>query len=89
MHADIDALLAGLSEREMPSLAGFEEALWSEIHRRSAKDRAWRALGRNSGIAAMALLIGVAVGIARPIHPPKSPNIPLLFTEAPSASLLQ
>lgn len=89
MDANIDTLLANLGATETPALAGLEQAVWNEIHRRNAKDRVWGTLGRNSGIAAVALLIGVAVGIARPVHTAKPANISLLLTEVPPASLLE
>ena len=89
MHANIDTLLENLGDRETPALAGLEEAVWDGIRRRNAKDRIGGALGRNSSIAAVALLIGVAVGVARPVHAQKPTNIALLFTEVPPASLLE
>lgn len=86
---DLDRLLAGLDDEAMPALAGIENAMWREIHRRGAQQRIWGAVGRNTGIAAAGLVIGVMVAVTRPAPPPNPVAIPLLLTEVPPASLLE
>ena len=90
MTDKLDALLAKLSDDAIPSLAGTESAMWREIHRRQrAQSLVLGEVGRNTGIATAALLIGVVLAITRPVQPPKPVNITLLLTEVPPASLLE
>jgi hypothetical protein len=71
-------------------LPGIEGGMWREIHRRQRAQRLILGeVGRNTGIAAVALLIGVAVTIHHPAPTPKPVNITLLLTEVPPASLLE
>ena len=63
--------------------------MWQEIHRRQRAHRVMLgALQRNVGIAAVALLIGIAVSVNRPL-PTRPVSITLLLTEVPPASLLE
>jgi hypothetical protein len=90
MNDDLDALLARVRDDAPSALPGIENALWGEIHRRQRTQRfVLGEVGRNTGIAAAALLIGIALGTARPAPPPKPVNITLLLTEVPPASLLE
>lgn len=90
MNDDLDALLARVRDDAPPALTGIETAMWSRIHRRQHAQRlVLGEVGRNTGIAAAALLIGVALGAARPPPAPKPVNITLLLTEVPPASLLE
>jgi hypothetical protein len=71
-------------------LPRIEGTLWEEIRRRQRAQRSVLGeVGRSGGIAAMALLIGIALGTSRPLPPPKPVNITLLLTEVPPASLLE
>jgi hypothetical protein len=90
MSKTLDGLLAGLCADTPPSLAGIEDGLWKEIHRRQQAQSLIRGeVGRNTGIAAAALLIGVALGSSHTLPAPKPVNITLLLTEVPPASLLE
>lgn len=90
MNDDLDALLARVRDDAPSALTGIEAAMWSRIHRRQHAQRlVLGEVGRNTGIAAAALLIGVALGAARPPPAPKPVNITLLLTEVPPASLLE
>jgi hypothetical protein len=90
MNGDLDTLLSALRDDAPTILSGVEDGLWREIHRRQrARRLVLGDVGRTTGIAAAALLIGVAVGIARPAPRPKPVNITLLLTEVPPASLLE
>ena len=89
MRNDLDAVLADMRNEPMPALACVENTLWREIHRRHARSRIRNAVGRNTGIAAAGLVIGIVVAITRPVPPPKPVAIPLLLTEVPPASLLE
>ena len=89
MTNHLDALLARMAERPGPAVSGVESRLWREIHRRHAWRQIMGAIGRNTGIAAAGLAIGIVVAITRPLPPPKPVNIPLLLTEVPPASLLE
>ena len=90
MNNDLDTLLAGLRDEALPALAGVEQSVWQTIHRRQrTRSIIMGEFRRNAGIAAAALLIGVAVSVARPVSKPKPVNISLLLTEVPQASLLQ
>lgn len=90
MNDDLDALLATLRAAAPSGSPGIENGLWSEIHRRRrARQFVLGEVGRNSGIAAAALLIGIALGTSRPLPAPKPVNITLLLTEVPPASLLE
>ena len=89
MTNGLDRLLAGMRDEAEPQLAGVESALWREIHRRQARTHIMGAFGRNTGIAATGLVIGIIVAITRPLPPPKPVSIPLLLTEVPPASLLE
>lgn len=95
MNGDLDTLLSALRD-DAPfdgrpgNLAGIEGGIWQEIHRRErVRRRILGEVGRSTGIAAAALLIGVAVSAARPAPPPRPVNITLLLTEVPPASLLE
>jgi hypothetical protein len=90
MNGDLDTLLSALREDAPAALTGVEDGMWREIHRRQRVRRlVLGEVGRTTGIAAAALLIGVAVSAARPAPPPKPVNITLLLTEVPPASLLE
>jgi len=89
MTNDLDRLLTGIRDELAPPLVGVENALWHEIHRRHARSRILNAVGRNTGIAAAGLAIGIMVAVTRPSPPPKPVAIPLLLTEVPPASLLE
>ena len=89
MTNDLDKLLAGMRDEPAGGLAGVESALWREIHRRHARSQIRNAIGRNTGIAAAGLVIGIVVAVTRPLPPPKPVAIPLLLTEVPPASLLE
>lgn len=90
MNDDLDALLARLRDAAPASLPSLENTLWEEIHRRQRAQRSMLGeFGRGGGIAAVALLIGIALGTSRPLPPPKPINITLLLTEVPPASLLE
>jgi hypothetical protein len=90
MNGDLDTLLSTLRDDAPTTLSGIEDGMWREIHRRQrARRQVLGEVGRNTGIAAAALLIGVAVSVARPAAPPKPVNITLLLTEVPPASLLE
>ena len=90
MHDDLDALLARVRDATPAALPGLENTLWEEIHRRQRAQRSMLGeFGRSGGIAAVALLIGIALGTSRPLPPPKPVNITLLLTEVPPASLLE
>lgn len=89
MSEDLDRLLAEMQGGKPPALAGFEGMLWREIHRRRARDRVLGAIGRNTGIAAAGLMIGLGMAVTRPAPPPRPVDIPLLLTEVPPASLLE
>ena len=91
MTRDLDGLLAHMRDgaEPLPALSGVEHALWQEIHRWRARKRIVDAIGRNTGIAAAGLAIGILVAVTRPAPPSKPVNIPLLLTEVPPASLLE
>ena len=90
MNDDLDALLARVRDATPSALPGLENTLWEEIHRRQRAQRSMLGeVGRGGGIAAVALLIGIALGTSRPLPPPKPVNITLLLTEVPPASLLE
>ena len=90
MNDDLDALLARVRDDAPSALSGIEAAMWSRIRRRQRAQRlVLGEVGRNTGIAAAALLIGIALGAARPPPAPKPVNITLLLTEVPPASLLE
>ena len=89
MTGDINRLLMQMREEPVPALRGFEAALWQEIHHRHARSRILGAIGRNTGIAAAGLAIGIVLAVTRPVASPKPVNIPLLLTEVPPASLLE
>jgi hypothetical protein len=90
MNEDLDALLASIRDDAPSALFGIEATMWARIHRRRRAQRlALGEVGRNTGIAAAALLIGIALGTARPLPAPKPVNITLLLTEVPPASLLE
>ncbi|MGZ5925185.1 MAG: hypothetical protein ACXWLJ_00795 [Rhizomicrobium sp.] len=90
MNDDLDALLARVGDDAPPALTGIEARMWSRIHRRrQARRLVLGEVGRNTGIAAAALLIGIALGAARQPPAPKPVNITLLLTEVPPASLLE
>lgn len=89
MATDLEELLVRMRNEATPALGGVENHLWREIHRRRAHGRIMRVIGRNTGIAAAGLAIGIAVAVTRPAAPPKSVNITLLLTEVPPASLLE
>jgi hypothetical protein len=90
MNDDLDALLARVRDETPSALPGIENTLWEEIHRRQRAQRSMLGeFGRGGGIAAVALLIGIALGTSRPLPPPKPVNITLLLTEVPPASLLE
>jgi hypothetical protein len=90
MNGDIDTLLSALRGDAPIALSGIENGMWLEIRRRQRTRRLILGeVGRTTGIAAAALLIGVAVSVARPAAPPKPVNITLLLTEVPPASLLE
>jgi len=89
MTDNLEALLASLRDEPAPALADVEGALWQEIRRRHARGQIAGAIGRNTGIAAAGLMIGVVLAITRPLSPPKPVSIPLLLTEVPPASLLE
>lgn len=90
MTNDLERLLEGLRDEALPVLTGTENAMWREIHRRQRAHRIFLGeVGRNGGIAAAALLIGVAVGVTRPVPQPKPVDITLLLTDVPPASLLE
>jgi len=89
MTNDLDQLLADFRDEDTPALAGFENALLREIRRRRARNQVIAAIGRNTGIAAAGLAIGLTVAVTRPAPPPKPVNITLLLTEVPPASLLE
>lgn len=90
MIGDINGLLAQLREAPVPALPGFEAALWQEIrHRRARSQIIMGAIGRNTGIAAAGLAIGIILAITRPVASHRPVNIPLLLTEVPPASLLE
>jgi hypothetical protein len=86
---DLDALLADMREEKTPALADIESALWQQIRRRRARDQIVGVLGRNTGIAAASLAIGIVVAVTRPAPPPRPVAIPLLLTEVPPASFLE
>ena len=89
MATDFEELLVRMRNEATPALVDVENQLWREIHRRRARDRIMRVIGRNTCIAAAGLAIGIAVAVTRPAAPPKSVNITLLLTEVPPASLLE
>lgn len=90
MNGDLDTLLSALRDDTPADLPGIEGGIWREIHRRECvRRRILGEMGRSTGIAAAALLIGVAVSVARPAPPPRPVNITLLLTEVPPASLLE
>ena len=89
MTNTLDGLLATMRDEPMPGPADVENALWQEIHRRRARGKIMDAIGRNTGIAAAGLAIGLVVAVTRPAPPPKPIAIPLLLTEVPPASLLE
>jgi hypothetical protein len=90
MNDDLDALLARVRAATPSALPGIENTVWEEIHRRQRAQRSMLGeFGRGGGIAAVALLIGIALGTSRPLPPPKPVNITLLLTEVPPASLLE
>jgi len=89
MSDDLDRLLARMRGNGVSGLAGVEDALWREIGRRRARDRIMAAIGRNTGIAAAGLVIGLVLAVTRPVSPPKPVSISLLLTEVPPASLLE
>jgi hypothetical protein len=90
MNDDLDLLLARIRDDTPSALLGIEAAMWAQIHRRQRARRfVLGEVGRNGGIAAAALLIGIALGAWRPAPPPKPVNITLLLTEVPPASLLE
>jgi type VI protein secretion system component VasF len=90
MNGDLDTLLSAFRDDAPTTLSGVEDGMWREIHRRRrARQLFLGEVGRTTGIAAVALLIGVAVSIARPAAQPKPVNITLLLTEVPPASLLE
>jgi hypothetical protein len=89
MSNDLDRLLAGMRDESATAPVGVESALWREIHRRHARSQIRNAIGRNTGIAAAGLAIGIVMAVTRPPPPPKPVAIPLLLTEVPPASLLE
>ena len=89
MTNNLDGLLAAMRDEAIPTPADVESALWQQIHRRRARGQIMGAIGRNTGIAAAGLAIGLVVAVTRPAPPPKPVNIPLLLTEVPPASLLE
>jgi hypothetical protein len=90
MAGDLEMLLAKFHDDMVPSLAGMEDAVCAEIRRRKrARSLLLGEAGRKTGIAAAALLLGVAIAATRPLPPPQSVSIPLLLTEVPPASILE
>ena len=90
MRGDLDGILSALRDDVPPRLLGAENRIGPEIHRRrQARHRILGEIGRNTGIAAGALLIGIAVSLGRSLPPPQAVNITLLLTEVPPASLLE
>ena len=89
MINDLNVLLANMRDEPTPALTSIESALWQEIHRRRTRSQILNAVGRNTGIAAAGLAIGIMVAVTRPLPPPKPVAIPLLLTEVPPASLLE
>jgi hypothetical protein len=90
MNDDLDVLLARIRDDAPSASPGIEAMMWARIHRRQRARRfVVGEVGRTSGIAAAALLIGIALGTSRPASPPKPVNITLLLTEVPPASLLE
>jgi hypothetical protein len=90
MSGDLELLLARLHDDMAPPLAGVEDSVCAEIRRRKqARSFLLGEAGRNTGIAAAALLLGVAIAATRPLPPPRAVSISLLLTEVPPASLLE
>lgn len=90
MRSDLDSILSAVRDDVPPVLSGIENGIWPEIRRRqSVQHRLLGEVGRNTGIATAALLIGIAVSTGRSLPPPKAVNITLLLTEVPPASLLE
>jgi len=90
MRSDLDSILSAVRDDVPPAVSGIENGIWPEIRRRRyAQHRMLGEIGRNTSIAAVALLIGMAVGFGRSLPPHHTVNIALLLTEVPPASLLE
>ncbi len=90
MAGDLELLLARFHDDIVPSLAGMEDSVCAEIRRRKqVRNLLLGEAGRKTGIAAAALLLGVAIAATRPLPPPRTVSISLLLTEVPPASLLE